>query len=208
LIFSSDRLIIEHSIQFEESVLHVPKQPHADTFVLPPAKDDEHMPTLLQMRVMIQRIQMIQIPSQYSQMQSQCMQMQMQSQSRGPSGPRLLFRMQEILLGIQLILGGLDLISRSLLLHSLPLNRCHPDIFSWFSLVIPILWITKEIMSQGPQVADMECRETTWSAIPFAHMENPLTTTNGHSFADDIHHISWLSEGSGPCSMRYKSVLW
>ena len=23
--------------------------------------------------------------------------------------------------------------------------------------VIPILWITKEIMSRGPQVADMEC---------------------------------------------------
>jgi hypothetical protein len=29
------------------------------------------------------------------------------------------------------------------------------------SSVIPILWITKEIMSRGPQVADMECRETT-----------------------------------------------
>jgi hypothetical protein len=28
-------------------------------------------------------------------------------------------------------------------------------------VVIPILWITKEIMSRGPQVADMECRETT-----------------------------------------------
>jgi hypothetical protein len=28
-------------------------------------------------------------------------------------------------------------------------------------LVIPILWITKEMMSRGPQVADMECRETT-----------------------------------------------
>jgi hypothetical protein len=27
--------------------------------------------------------------------------------------------------------------------------------------VIPILWITKDIMSQGPQVVDMECRETT-----------------------------------------------
>jgi hypothetical protein len=95
-----------------------------------------HMPTLLQMRVLIQRIQMIQIQSQYSQMQSQCIQMQMQSQRRGPSGPRLLFRMQGILLGIQLILGGLDLILRSLLLHSLPLNRCHPGIFSWFSLQI------------------------------------------------------------------------
>jgi hypothetical protein len=39
---SSDRLIIEWSVQFEESVSHVPHQPHADTFVLPPIKDDEH----------------------------------------------------------------------------------------------------------------------------------------------------------------------
>jgi hypothetical protein len=34
-------------------------------------------------------------------------------------------------------------------------------IFLDVDLVIPILWITKEIMSRGPQVADMECRETT-----------------------------------------------
>jgi hypothetical protein len=33
---SSDRLIIERSVQFEESVSHVPQQPHADTFTLPP----------------------------------------------------------------------------------------------------------------------------------------------------------------------------
>jgi hypothetical protein len=39
---SSDILIIEHSVQFEESVSHVPQQPHADTFVLPPVRDDEH----------------------------------------------------------------------------------------------------------------------------------------------------------------------
>jgi hypothetical protein len=39
---SSDRLIIERSVQFEESVSHVPQQPHADTFVLPPVRDDEH----------------------------------------------------------------------------------------------------------------------------------------------------------------------
>jgi hypothetical protein len=39
---SSDRLIIERSVQFEESVSHVPQQPHVDTFVLPPIKDDEH----------------------------------------------------------------------------------------------------------------------------------------------------------------------
>jgi hypothetical protein len=39
---SSDQLIIEHSVQFKESVLHVPQQPHADTFTLPPFQNDEH----------------------------------------------------------------------------------------------------------------------------------------------------------------------
>jgi hypothetical protein len=63
-------------------------------------------------------------------------------------------------------------------------------------------------MSQGPQVADMEYRETTRPAVRFAQMENPVTTTDGHKFTYGIHHTSWLPEGSGPCSMRYKSVLW
>ena len=39
---SLDQLIIEQSVQFEESVSHVPQQPHADTFVLPPVRDDDH----------------------------------------------------------------------------------------------------------------------------------------------------------------------
>jgi hypothetical protein len=39
---SLDRLIIERSVQFEESVLHVPQQPHEDTCILPPVRDDEH----------------------------------------------------------------------------------------------------------------------------------------------------------------------
>jgi hypothetical protein len=39
---SSDRLIIEHSVQFKESVSHVPQQPHADTFTPPPVGDYEH----------------------------------------------------------------------------------------------------------------------------------------------------------------------
>jgi hypothetical protein len=39
---SSDCLIIECSVQFEEIVSHVPQQPHADTFVLPLVRDDEH----------------------------------------------------------------------------------------------------------------------------------------------------------------------
>jgi hypothetical protein len=60
-----------------------------------------HMKNIIQMRVLIQRIHMIQMQSQYIHMQSQCMQINMQSHRRGPSGPRLLFNMYEILLGIQ-----------------------------------------------------------------------------------------------------------
>jgi hypothetical protein len=79
---------------------------------------------------------MIQIQSQYSQMHSQRIQMQFQIQSIGPSGNKLLFRMQGILLVRQLTLGEIDLILRSLLLHSLPLNHFPLGIFSWFSFQI------------------------------------------------------------------------
>jgi hypothetical protein len=37
-----NQLIIQHNVQFEESISHVTQQPHAYTFVLPPIKDDEH----------------------------------------------------------------------------------------------------------------------------------------------------------------------
>jgi hypothetical protein len=39
---SSDWIIIEISFQFEESVSHVPQQPHAENFILPHVRDDEH----------------------------------------------------------------------------------------------------------------------------------------------------------------------
>jgi hypothetical protein len=39
---SSDRIIIELSVQLEESVSHAPQQPHAYTFTLPPVRYDEH----------------------------------------------------------------------------------------------------------------------------------------------------------------------
>jgi hypothetical protein len=39
---SSNWLIIERSFQFEESVSHVPQQPHANIFTLPLVRDDEH----------------------------------------------------------------------------------------------------------------------------------------------------------------------
>jgi hypothetical protein len=40
---SLDWLIIERSVQFEESISHVPQHPHADTFTLPPIQDDQHV---------------------------------------------------------------------------------------------------------------------------------------------------------------------
>jgi hypothetical protein len=39
---SLDWFIIERSVPFKESVSHAPHQPHADTFILPPVRDDEH----------------------------------------------------------------------------------------------------------------------------------------------------------------------
>jgi hypothetical protein len=39
---SLNHLIIERSVQFEESVSHVPQQLHVDTFILSPIRDDEH----------------------------------------------------------------------------------------------------------------------------------------------------------------------
>jgi hypothetical protein len=100
---------------------------------------------------------MIQIQSQYSQMQIQSIHMQLQIQSKGPSGHKLLFRMQGISLVIQPILGGLDLISKSLLLHSLPLNHFLLGIFSWFSLQIHSLMVRLLEIPFG----NMPCRRST-----------------------------------------------
>ena len=41
LISSTDKLIIERSVQFEESLSHVPQFTHADTFYLPHDRDDD-----------------------------------------------------------------------------------------------------------------------------------------------------------------------
>jgi hypothetical protein len=83
--------------------------------------------------------------------------MQLQSQRKGPSGHRLLFRLQGISLVIQSILGRLDLILRSLLLHSLPLNHCPPVIFSWFSLQIHSLMVRLLEIPFG----NLPCRRST-----------------------------------------------
>ena len=79
---------------------------------------------------------MIKIKIQYSQMQMQIIQMKLQSHNGDPSGHKLVFRMHGISLVIQPIQGCLNLISRSLMFHSLPLNHFPPRIFSWFSLQI------------------------------------------------------------------------
>ena len=41
LIPSTDKLIIERSVKFEESLSHAPQSPHADTFYLPHVRDDD-----------------------------------------------------------------------------------------------------------------------------------------------------------------------
>ena len=38
---SIDQLIIEHNVQFEESILHAPREPHANIFFLSLVRDDE-----------------------------------------------------------------------------------------------------------------------------------------------------------------------
>jgi hypothetical protein len=96
--------------------------------------------------------------------------MQLQIQSRGPSGHILFFRMQEILLVIQPILGGLNLILRSLLWNSLPLNHFPPSIFSWFSIQIQSLMVR---LLEIP-FRNLPCRRSTttssinqtWDMVP------------------------------------------
>jgi hypothetical protein len=39
---SKDCLIIECSVQFKEITSHAPQEPHAENFVLPLVRDDEH----------------------------------------------------------------------------------------------------------------------------------------------------------------------
>jgi hypothetical protein len=38
---STNQLIIESNVQFEESISHAPQELHEDAFVLPPVRDDE-----------------------------------------------------------------------------------------------------------------------------------------------------------------------
>jgi hypothetical protein len=44
-------------------------------------------------------------------------------------------------------------------------------------MLSPFCGITKEIMSRGPQVADMECERLHDQQYPLAQMETLLTTT-------------------------------
>jgi hypothetical protein len=64
------------------------------------------------------------------------------------------------------------MILRSLLLHSLPLNRCHPIIFSWFSLQIHI----PMMRLSGIPCQNLSCRRSTtpsfenhtWVLVPLS----------------------------------------
>ena len=47
--------------------------------------------------------------------------------------------------------------------------------FALLVIVIPILWITKEIMSRGPQVVDMECKEDYMASSTLLHSWETLS---------------------------------
>jgi hypothetical protein len=65
--------------------------------------------------------------------------------------------------------------------------RCYP----------PFLGITKEMMSRGPQVADMEYREADEQAGPFIHHTSPSDRWQQHP-----PHLAWITEDNRSCSMR------
>jgi len=75
-------------------------------------------------------------------------------------------------------------------------------------LLFTFCGITKEMMSRGPQVADMKCRETTWLAVSiftygsplYHHSLDPLSTHTQHELASRQHM------GLAPCGTS--QVLW
>jgi hypothetical protein len=139
---SSYQLIIEKSVQFEESVSHVPQQSHPDTFIVPPFQHDEHAhaDSSSDESSDLEYSDDPNIESVHSNADSKHPDAYAEPVKR-PKWHILIFRMQGILLLIQLILGGLDLFSRSLLFHSLPLNHFPPEIFSWFNIHIHSLMV-------------------------------------------------------------------
>jgi hypothetical protein len=58
------------------------------------------------------------------------------------------------------------------------------------ALLSPICGITKEIMSRGPKVTDMECQESTWPTVSICTDGDPSHQHRGHRFSDGIHHTS------------------
>jgi hypothetical protein len=90
--------------------------------------------------------------------------------------------MQGILLVIQMIVGGLNLISRSLLFHSLPLNHFPLGIFSWFNLQIHGLMARLlEIPFGNPpcrRIKTPSSRTKLWIWLPFLLVGN-FSDANG-----------------------------
>jgi hypothetical protein len=120
---SLDWLIIERSVQFEESVSHVPQQPHTDTFTLPPVRDDEnaHVDSSLDESFDSEDSNDSYLESVQSDAKSEHQDVVAEPEQR-PKWAQTTLQAAGISLVIQPILGGIDLISRSLLLHSLPLT--------------------------------------------------------------------------------------
>jgi hypothetical protein len=74
-------------------------------------------------------------------------------------------------------------------------------IYIYIYILLPLkIGVTKEIISRGPQVADMECRELDWPAEP----TGPLFFMSASSFITNIniHYIVLVQEDERSCFMR------
>jgi hypothetical protein len=87
------------------------------------------------------------------------------------------------------------------------LELTYEPVFFFLSCYPPFLGITKEMMSQGPQVADMECRGIDRLMMSTYTDGDPLHHHTSLVHHDGIHHITLFLEDNGSFSMRYKSGI-
>jgi hypothetical protein len=139
---SSDWLIIERSVQFEESVSHVPQQPHADTFTLPPVRDDEHAHADSSSDESFDSEDSDDSDSESVQLDAKSEHPYVVAEpEQRPKWAQTTLQAAGDLVGDPTNTRRTRYDFRSLLLHSLPLNHFPLGMFSWFSLQIHNLMV-------------------------------------------------------------------
>jgi hypothetical protein len=160
LISSTDKLIIERSVKFEESLSHAPQLPHADTFYLPHDQDDDSVHSDADTEHADAEVEHADAETESSDTNPvhayddphPSPDRASSSESTSPVINQRTRSLSEIyaqdhpaarngLVGDNSDLGGLAQSLLSLLLPSLPLNQCHPNIVIWFSLLIHSLML-------------------------------------------------------------------